>query len=44
MERENLAVDVKGNDIAPGKAWERRMRKLKPFIGVQRVRLPPGKG
>ncbi len=43
-EYENRA-DLGNTILASGKAQERRMNEvLKPFIAIQRVQLPPGKG
>jgi hypothetical protein len=30
--------------LAPGQVQKRRMDDLKPFVAIQRVQLPPGKG
>src|SRR5262245_33452760 len=30
--------------LAPGQVQKRRMEDLKPFVAIQRVQLPPGKG
>ena len=45
--RGDRITEQEGRDetsLAPGQVQKRRMDDLKPFIAIQRVQLPPGKG